>query len=96
MARTLTRRDAGLKRDQGKRHKGCCPRGGEKQREKRRLRVVMMVMMMMVVMMGPSSERRTCKHHQEQRCCKQFLHKTNPSTQRFADESARPRYVSKK
>jgi hypothetical protein len=56
----------------------------------------MMMVMMVVVMMGPSSERRTCKHHQEQRCCKQFLHESNPSMQGFAGESIQPRHVSKR
>jgi len=56
-----------------KRHKGCCPRGGETQREKRRLRRVVMMVMMMVVVMGPGSERGTCKHHQEQRCAVWFV-----------------------
>jgi hypothetical protein len=80
-----------------KTHKGCHPHEAEKQREKRRLPAVMMVVMMMiVVVMGPGSERGTCKHQQEQRCCKQFLHKTNPSTRRFAGGSARPQNVSKK
>jgi hypothetical protein len=81
-----------------KRHKGCHPREAQKQREKRRLPAVMVVVMMMmiVVVMGPGSERGTCKHQQEQRCCKQFLHKTNPSTRRFAGGSARPQNVSQK
>jgi hypothetical protein len=55
-----------------------------------------MMVMMMVVVMGPGSERGTCKHHQEQRCCKQFLHKTNPSMQGFADGRARKWYVSRR
>jgi hypothetical protein len=79
-----------------KRHKGCHPREAQKQREKRRLPAVMVVVMMMMMVMGPGSERGTCKHQQEQRCCKQFLHNTNPNTLRFAGGGAPPRYVSQK
>jgi hypothetical protein len=76
-------------------HSGCRTLGVGKQRERRGLLVVMMVMMMVVVT-GPGSERRACKHHQKQRCCKQFLHESNPNIQRITGGSARPRYVSKK
>jgi hypothetical protein len=79
-----------------KRHNSCHLREAEKQREKRRLPAVMMVVVVMVVVMGPGSERGTCKHQQEQRCCKQFLHESNPSTKRFTGGITPPRYVYKK
>jgi hypothetical protein len=54
------------------------------------------MMVMMMVVMGPGSERGSCEYHQKQYSGKQFLHKSNPNTRRFAGGGARPHHVSQK
>jgi hypothetical protein len=61
-----------------------------------RLRDVTVVVMMMAVVTDPGGERGTCEYHQKQSGYKQFLHRSNPSMRRFADGSARSRYVPQK